>query len=69
MSQTYKPAKDQDRETIHSAGNEVSTKSLSSISEAATPHTSAGTTSFLDVLPRELRDAVYDYTFEHFVRR
>jgi hypothetical protein len=69
MSQTYKPAKDQDRETIHSAGNEVSTKSLSSISEAATPHTSAGTISFLDVLPRELRDAVYDYTFEHVVRR
>ena len=69
MSQTYKPVEAKDRETTHRAKEEVSTKGPSSILESSQSNDSAESISFFGVLPRELRDAVYDYTFEHVVER
>lgn len=69
MSQNTKPAKGKDQETTHSAEEKASTICPPFTSEASTANTSAEGTSFFGVLPRELRDAVYDYTFEHFVKQ
>ena len=69
MSQIHKPAKAEDRETDLKVEEEVSSKGPPSTLESSIPRTIAGGTSFFRALPRELRDAVYDYTFEHFVKQ
>ena len=69
MSQIHKPAEHGDRETTRKAESEVSAEGPSSTSEVFTPDASVGGKSFFEVLPRELCDAVYDYTFEHVVKQ
>ena len=69
MSQIHKPAENDDREIIHKAENEVSAEGPPSTSEVLTPDASAGIRSFLEVLPRESRDVVYYYTFEHVAKQ
>ncbi|KAM0709457.1 hypothetical protein Q7P35_003496 [Cladosporium inversicolor] len=65
----YKPSIDDSRETTHRTDIEISPAGPSSASAAFTPNAIAGSRSFFEILPRELRDAVYEYTFEHVVKQ
>jgi hypothetical protein len=62
-----KPVKDNKRETSYTVEDQVSINAPSSTSETQTPNSNVGGRPFFGTLPRELRDAIYDYTFEHMV--
>jgi hypothetical protein len=67
MSQMQEPVKDNKRETSYTVENQVSINARSSTPETRTPNSNVGGRPFFETLPRELRDAIYDYTFEHMV--
>ena len=54
-----------DQERSHTAENMASTAGRTTSETFA----SAGGRPFFDIFPRELRDTIYEYTFEHFVRQ
>jgi len=68
MWQTRKAAEDNESKACYTSEIKASADDLHLTSKIFSSNDSAGCTSFFAILPRELRDAIYDYTFEHTVK-